>query len=96
MKKIFLVLAVMMIASLVFTGAHAPRNLTTAEAKTAKTGEAKPTSGNRKILIVYFSRTGNTREIANQIHRIAGGDISEIQTVNPYPADYEEVKKQAR
>jgi hypothetical protein len=93
MKKILLALSVMIIVSLVFTSVHAQRNLTTGEARTAKTGEAQATSGNKKILIVYFSRTGNTREIAHQIHRIVGGDISEIQTVNPYPADYEEVKK---
>lgn len=50
------------------------------------------TSGG-KILITYYSRNGNTREIANQIHRSVGGDIFEIQVVEPYPEDYEEVKK---
>ena len=53
-------------------------------------------SGNKKILVAYFSYSGNTREIANQIHNIAGGDIFEIQTVKPYPADYDAVVKQAR
>jgi flavodoxin len=51
--------------------------------------------GGRKILITYFSRTGNTREIANQIHEIVGGEIIELQTVKPYPEDYEAIKKQA-
>jgi flavodoxin len=50
-------------------------------------------TGRKKVLIVYYSRSGNTREIANQIHRSAGGDIFEIQVVKPYPEDYEEVKK---
>jgi|WetSurMetagenome_2_1015567.scaffolds.fasta_scaffold74594_2 flavodoxin len=65
---------------------------------TERTGEAKamPTSADRKILIAYFSRTGNTREIANQIHGIVGGDIFEIQPVKPYPADYDACVKQAR
>jgi len=51
--------------------------------------------GGRKMLITYYSRTGNTREIANQIHERVGGEIIELQTVEPYPEDYEAVKKQA-
>ncbi|MBF0480026.1 MAG: NAD(P)H-dependent oxidoreductase [Candidatus Omnitrophica bacterium] len=53
-------------------------------------------SGNKRILVSYFSRTGNTREIANQIHEIVGGDIFEIQPVKPYPDDYDTVVAQAR
>jgi len=52
-------------------------------------------SDGRKILITYFSRTGNTREIANQIHKSVGGEIMELLTLKPYPEDYEAVKKQA-
>ena len=48
------------------------------------------------ILVAYFSRTSNTREIANQIHEKAGGDIFEIESVNPYPSDYDEAVKRAR
>jgi len=58
--------------------------------------KAKLISGNKKILIAYFSHSGNTREIANQIHKIVGGDIFEIQVVKPYPDDYDAVVKQAR
>lgn len=53
-------------------------------------------SGNKKILVAYFSHTGNTREIANQIHKRVGGDIFEVQSVNLYPTDYDTVVKQAR
>jgi flavodoxin len=41
-----------------------------------------------KILIAFFSHTGNTREIANQIHERVGGDLFEIKTVKTYPAEY--------
>lgn len=41
-----------------------------------------------RILIAYFSRTGNTREIANRIHENVGGNLFEIVTVDPYPKDY--------
>jgi flavodoxin len=50
----------------------------------------------KKILVAYFSHSGNTREIADQIHKSAGGDIFEIQSVKPYPHDYDAVVEQAR
>lgn len=53
-------------------------------------------SGGKKVLIVYFSRTGNTREIARQIHEMVGGDIVELETVEPYPEAYNAVVEQAR
>ena len=58
--------------------------------------ETMPISGTKKILIAYFFYSGNTREIANQIHKIVGGDIFEIQTVEPYPKNYDAVVKQAK
>ena len=57
---------------------------------------AVPLSGTKKILVAYFSHTGNTREIANQIHQKVGGDIFEIQSVDPYPGDHDTVVKQAK
>jgi len=56
------------------------------------------TSGKREntILVAYFSHSGNTRVIANQIRGSVGGDIFEIVTVDPYPTDYDEVVEQAR
>jgi flavodoxin len=50
----------------------------------------------KKILVAYFSHSGNTREIANQIHKSVGGDIFEIQAVESYPHDYDAVVKQAK
>lgn len=48
------------------------------------------------ILVAYFSHSGNTRVIANQIHESVCGDIFEIVAVDPYPRDYNEVVEQAR
>ncbi len=53
-------------------------------------------SAPKKILVAYFSHSGNTREIANQIHEKVGGDIFEIVTVNPYHIDYDAVVDQAK
>jgi flavodoxin len=57
---------------------------------------AQPISTARKILVAYFSHSGNTQVIANQIHAEVGGGIFEIVAVDPYPSDYDEVVEQAR
>jgi flavodoxin len=48
------------------------------------------------ILIVYFSRSGNTRAIANLIHQEVGGTIHEILPEVPYPNSYNAVVDQAK
>ncbi|MBQ4405007.1 MAG: twin-arginine translocation signal domain-containing protein [Selenomonadaceae bacterium] len=61
---------------------------------------------NEKILVVYYSRTGeeyglgnitkgNTAIIAELIAQKTGGDLFEIKPVTPYPDSYEECKKVA-
>lgn len=51
-------------------------------------------SGTNDILVAYFSHSGNTRKIANQIRAHVGGDIFEIVTVDPYPVDYDTIVDQ--
>jgi flavodoxin len=41
-----------------------------------------------RILIVYLSRTNNTKAIAEIIHRKTGGELSAIELKKPYPEDY--------
>ncbi len=59
-----------------------------------------------KILIAYFSRAGenysvgnvekgNTQIMAENISKLTGGTLYEIEAVNPYPTNYEEAKKRA-
>jgi flavodoxin len=66
--------------------------------KKASAGEAraKPNAGTKRILVAYFSWSGNTREIATRIHKSVGGDLFEIVSVDRYPRDYDETVKQAR
>lgn len=49
-----------------------------------------------KILVAYFSHSGNTHVIADQIGSITGSDIVEIQPVKDYPHDYQTVVDQAK
>ena len=46
-----------------------------------------------KILIGYYSHSGNTEEIAKQIGELVGGDIFRIVPVERYPRNYQEVLK---
>lgn len=47
-------------------------------------------SGSTKILIAYFTRTGNTQKIATKIKEIVGGEIFRIEPVEKYPTSYQE------
>ena len=44
----------------------------------------------KKILIAYFSWSGNTQTIAQEIQKITNGDMFRIETKVPYPSDYHE------
>jgi flavodoxin len=48
---------------------------------------AKP-STDKKILIVYLSRTNNTKAVAEIIHNNVGGNLVGLELQNPYPEDY--------
>lgn len=43
-----------------------------------------------KILIVYFSHSGNTAQVAGYIAELTGGDRFEIIPIVPYPDDYQQ------
>ncbi|MBJ6749107.1 flavodoxin [Geomonas anaerohicana] len=61
------------------------------------TRESSKTSfGGWKVLTVYFSHSGNTRECARQINQMVGGDLLELTPVQPYPQDYDTVVSQAK
>lgn len=53
-------------------------------------------SGDGSILIAYFSWSGNTQGIAEEIQRQTGADLFEIQLVEPYSTDYNTVLDQAQ
>ena len=52
---------------------------------------------NQKILVVYFSETGNTQALAKIISDQVGGDFRRIETVKAYPSGnalYDYAKKE--
>ncbi len=53
-------------------------------------GSAGDTASDDRVLVAYFSWSGNTEEMASYIAEQTGGDLLEIQPETPYPTDYNE------
>lgn len=54
------------------------------------------TASGKKVLVAYFSHSGNTREMARQIAEATNGDLFEIVPQSAYPAQYDAVTAQAK
>jgi len=61
-----------------------------------ETTQSKTVSDGETVLVVYFSHTGTTREVSKYLHGIVGGDLIEIEPVNPYPAGYSDALDPAK
>jgi hypothetical protein len=57
---------------------------------------AQNQGGGGKILVAYFSHTGNTRELDRQIQQKTGADLFEIIPVTAYSRDNDEAHAEAR
>ena len=51
---------------------------------------------NAKILIAYYSYSGNTKQVAEAIQKEIGGDLFEIKTEGRYPREYQAMVNQAK
>ena len=52
---------------------------------------------NKNMLVVYYTWSkGNTEKIAERLADACGADIARIETVEPYPEDYDATVKQAQ
>lgn len=95
-----IVLYIIILAAIVIGGAslyHLRRVAT--KNKTEMASFEKPVSLNAdlgKVLVVYYSLTGHTKDIAEQISAKTGADIFEIKTVETYssPSVYMKSKKE--
>ena len=57
---------------------------------------AAPDPAGQKTLIVYYSLSGNTRQVVDQIRNRIQADVVELKTVDPYPAEHQATIAQAR
>ncbi len=95
-----LLLAALMILSLTACGskknntpAQTPSNDTPAESTPSETpddatvGDSDNTTSGGKVLVVYYSASGNTKRVAEDIAEAADGDLFEITPTEPYTSD---------
>jgi len=92
--KVLITLSMLGTGLLSLTGCSSDQE--TKYSSTVGTSKELPLSESKHVLVAYFSHSGNTRQIANQVHESIGGDIFEIQTVDPYPSDYDKVVEIAK
>ena len=78
-------------------GVRLVRNADAGRSGTVTAGESSlQTKTDGKILIAYFSWSGNTRGIAKEIQSRTGADLFEISPVDPYSSDYNTVLMEAQ
>ncbi len=101
-KVIYIVIAVILLGGIFYyknaimgRAAMSRTQVPVASAEGNRLGNPETKNG-QKVLVAYFSWGGNTRKVANQIHEAVGGDIFEIRTATPYPAEYEPTTKVAK
>ena len=71
--------------------------LTIFAATACSQNKAKSNMEKKKVLVVYFSATGNTKHVAQQIAALADADICEITPTKPYShADLDWNNQQSR
>ena len=58
--------------------------LTVFAASACSQNKVKNKMEKKKVLVMYFSATGTTRQVAKQIAKIADADIFEITPAKPY------------
>lgn len=92
-KYISIILTMTLLLMLSACGSNTTKteNSTEATENTAQTTTAEATTDNESTLIMYFSWSGNTKAVAEEIQLQTGADIFEITPETPYPEDYNEV-----
>lgn len=58
--------------------------------------EKSQTKTGKKILVAYYSHSGNTKAVARQTSAATGADLFEIQPVQTYPETYSNLTDQAK
>lgn len=91
MKKLIKIL--FMILTFAFFVACGTEKVSAKEVKTAKNNTT--INSKKKILIAYFSLSGNTENFANQIKETVGGDLFKVTPVVPYNGSYKETVDRA-
>ena len=65
----------------------APESAEPAESTEEPSSQPETEGEEGETLVVYYSATGNTEQVANYIADITGGDLFELEPVEPYTSD---------
>lgn len=102
-KKTIIGIALLAVAGFVFAGVQSRESSVVDKAASQKLAaikdadtDKKQTAMGKKILIAYFSHTGNTKALAEGIQKEVGGDLFEIEPQDAYPQDHDRVVQQAK
>lgn len=90
--KIFLLFMVSLLAT---TGCSA-ESASPDTPPVVKPDEPQEPAGGKKVLVVYFSHTGNTRTIAGYINETVSSNLVELKTTAAYTDDYDSLLAQVR
>ncbi len=110
MKRLFLIfVSVLLVFSLVAcsnsttntpSGSSSDESQTTnnppQQSDTVQPSDEGSNTESGKILIAYFSKTGNTETVAKMIEQETSGTLFKVETVTAYPEDYNETVDIAR
>ncbi len=77
---------ILLVLSLLISACSSPQKDTGAESQSSIDPD--------KVLIVYLSRTNNTRAVAEIIHKQVGGTLVALELKNPYPENYRAIVDQ--
>ena len=95
MKKFLSILfTAFMALSLTACGGAAGQSADTQQ--NAQSKQAQPQTEGKKVMVAYFSHTGNTEKVAQVIQSKTGGDLFKIETATPYSNVYREVTEVAK
>lgn len=87
MKKTFMLMAVLL-AAIHCTACSGDNDAPEVNGPTDTPDATQAYFGSKKVLIAYFSWGGTTRRMAQEIERVTGGTLYEIEPVTPYPTAY--------
>lgn len=107
MKKSLVAMLMLGIMVLLAACGNAAEKTSSSDIKAPAQATASAETQGKKVLVAYFSRTGdnyavgniskgNTHIVADMIAEMTGADTFEIKTKNPYPENYRECTEVAK
>lgn len=82
MKKICFIAALVLMLSAVLTSCGGEKTSTSAQGDAGS--DAMKSAGSDKVLVAYYSNTGNTEAVAQQIAELTGADLTKIERKEAY------------